>query len=212
MYSDPGDSVSIREDGLRLTMSAPKKPADAHAATDKKADDGSAKEKKKGGGKLLIGAFVSAVIVAETCVFFFLVPSGEEVAALAESRLIEAAEAKGLSKHDDHEEEHKIVEFDLESFGVAFVPNGSDRNHRVEFRLFGTLHAKDEDRMKALYEERKKRFRHRLLLEIRNASLDELNENQLGLIQRRILATSTELFGESILLSVGFQDYQVLEE
>ena len=66
--------------------------------------------------------------------------------------------------------------------------------------------------MKKLFEERQKRFRHRLLLDIRNATLDELNENQLGLIQRRILATSTELLGESILLSVGFQDYQVLEE
>jgi hypothetical protein len=193
-------------------MSAPKKNSDSHVSTDKKADEGTGTEKKKAGGKLLIGAFVSAVIIVETCVFFFLVPSGEEVAALAESRLIEAAEAKGLTKHADHEEEHKIIEFELGHFGVAFVPNGSDRNHRVEFRLFGTLHAKDGDRMKALFEELQKRLRHGLLLVILNATLDELNENQLGLIQRRILATSTELFGESILLSVGFQDYQVLEE
>ncbi|MDZ4851642.1 MAG: dihydrolipoamide acetyltransferase [Pirellulaceae bacterium] len=193
-------------------MSAPKKAAEAHAAPAKKAEEGAAPEKKKGGGKLLIGAFVSAVIIAETGVFFFLVPSGEEVAALAESRLIEAAEAKGLTKSDSHEEEHKVIEFDLGSYPLVFVPSGSDRNHRVEFRLFGTLLAKDEARMKELFEEKKFRFRHRLLLEIRNSSLDELNENQLGLIQRRILATSTELLGEAILLSVGFQDYQVLEE
>lgn len=193
-------------------MSAPKKAAQAHAAPAKKAVEGAAPEKKKGGGKLLIGAFVSAVIIAETGVFFFLVPSGEEVAALAESRLIEATEAKGLTKSDNHEEEHKVIEFDLGSYPLVFVPNDSDRNHRVEFRLFGTLLAKDEARMKELFEEKKFRFRHRLLLEIRNSSLDELNENQLGLIQRRILATSTELLGEAILLSVGFQDYQVLEE
>jgi len=193
-------------------MSAPKKAADSKAAPVKKADEAVGTEKKKGGGKLLIGFFVSAVIIAETGVFFFLVPSGEEVAALAESRLIEAAEAKGLTKSDHHADEHKVIEFDLGTYPVSFIPNGSDRNHRVEFRLFGTLHAKDEARMKELYKEREGRFRHRLLLEIRNATLEELNENQLGLIQRRILATSTELLGEAILLSVGFQDYQVLEE
>ncbi len=193
-------------------MSAPKKAADSHAAPDKKVEEAAGTEKKKGAGKLLIGVFVSAVIIAETGVFFFLVPSGEEVAALAESRLIEAAEAKGLTKSDHHDDEHKVIEFNLDTYGVSFIPNGSDRNHRVEFRLFGTLHAKDEARMKELYKEREGRFRHRMLLEIRNATLEELNENQLGLIQRRILATSTELLGEAILLSVGFQDYQVLEE
>lgn len=192
-------------------MSTPKKAPSAHDASEKKADDAGT-EKKKGGNKLLIGAFVSAVIIAETGVFFFLVPSGEEVAALAESRLIEAAEAKGLTKADDHEDEHKVIEFELGSYGPSFVPNGSDRMHRIEFRLFGTLHAKDKTHMKELFEERQGRFRHRLNLEIRNATLAELNENQLGLIQRRILATSNELLGEAILLSVGFQDYQVLEE
>ncbi len=44
------------------------------------------------------------------------------------------------------------------------------------------------------------RFRHRLMLEVRNATMDELNENQLGLIQRRILATSIEIWEEPILL------------
>lgn len=196
------------------SMSAPAKHEEAPAA-DAKGGAGHAAPEKKGGGlagKLLMGAFVSAVIVVETGVFFFMVPSGEDVAALAESRLIEAAEAKGLTKHDEKEEDHRIVEFDLGAYPVAFVPAGSDRPHRVEFRLFGTLHAKDEARLKELFAERQGRFRHRLMLEIRGASLDELNENQLGLIQRRILATSTELLGEAILLSVGFQDYQVTEE
>jgi hypothetical protein len=188
--------------------------AKTHQDASKPAAEGhtGAEPKKKGGGKLLIGAFISAVIIAETAVFFFLVPSGEEVAALAESRLIEAAEAKGLTKEDEDQEEFKIVEFDLGSYSAPFTPNGSDRNHRVEFRLFGTLHKKNEARLQELFEERQGRFRHRLTLEIRSATLEELYENQLGLIQRRILATSNELLGEAILLSVGFHDYQVMEE
>jgi len=196
-------------------MSAPKKTDTPVAAPSPKENPKEAHAAPSGGGimgKLVIGAFVSAVIIVETGVFFFLVPSGKDVAALAESRLIEAAEVKGLAKSESKEEELRIVEFDLGAYGVSFVPSNSDRLHRVEFRLFGTLHAKDEAKMKALYEERQGRFRHRLLLEIRSATIDELHENQLGLIQRRILATSTELLGEAILLSVGFQDYQVLDD
>ncbi len=190
-------------------MSAKKK---ADSPSPEKSGQEAEKPAKKGSGKLLIGAFISAVLIAETAVFFFLVPSGEEVAALAESRLIEAAEAKGLIKKEGDDEGLKIVEFDLESFSAPFTPAGSDRNHRVEMNLFGTLYLKDKKRLEELFAERKGRFKHRLNLEIRSSTLEELEENQLGLIQRRILATSNELLGEPILLSVGFHDYQVIEE
>ena len=170
-----------------------------------------------GGGlksKLLVGVFVSGVVIAETIVFFLMVPSGEEVAALAESRLIAVAQKIDAKKGKEHgnEEKDAIAELDLGIYSVSFVLPGADHNFRVEFKLFGTLNSADEPHLQALFTEREKRFRHRMLLEIRNASLQELQENQLGLIQRRVLATSTELLGEPVLLSVGFSDYQVLEE
>ena len=194
-------------------MSAPSKPKAETPA--KPAHSPDAKTGGGGGlkGKLLIGAFVSAIVIAETFVFFFMVPSGEEVAALAESRLIAVAqEIDAKKKQESSHEEDSIVEFDLGTYSVSFVPPGADHSYRVEFRLFGTLHGKDQEHLQALFLERQNRFRHRMLLEIRNASLQELEENQLGLIQRRVLATSTELLGEAILLSVGFADYQVLED
>lgn len=206
---------------IRQNMSAPKKPkAEAPAKHDKDGHGAEgAPEAKKGGGlkgKLLIGAFVSFIVVAETVVFFFMVPSGEEVAALAESRLIAVAQEIDSKKTQEqaHDDSDAIVEFffGTEPFSVSFIPPGADNPYRVEFELFGTLRKADEEKLKALYEERVGRFKARMLLEIRNASLQELQENQLGLIQRRVLATSTELLGEPILLSVGFSKYQVLEE
>jgi hypothetical protein len=163
-------------------------------------------------GKLMIAAFVSIVIIAETLVFFFMVPSGEEVAALAEARLISAAREVDASQDEKAEEPEKVVEYDLGTYSVSFVPPGADHNYRVEFRLFATVNAEDKDRLQTLMDERQFRYRHRMILEIRNASLQELSENQLGLIQRRILATSTEVLGEPILLSIGFNDYQVIED
>lgn len=204
----------------RHIMSAPKKEK---AASAKDNDPGSgasgskaAGAKSAGGGmkgKIVIGVFVSLVVIAETFVFFFLVPSGEEVAALAETRLIAIAqEIDSKTQQDDTVDEDKIVEFDLGTHGVSFRPAGADKNYKVEFRLFGTLHSSDLEHMQELFLERELRFRYRMMLEIRNASMQELEENQLGLIQRRVLATSTELLGEAILLSVGFADYQVLED
>ena len=194
-------------------MSVKNKPAAAAApATQAAAPSGDKPAKSGKLSKLAIGGFLAAVVVAETLVFFLMVPSGDEVAALAEARLIQQADIDHMMQHHHEDDEQRVVEFDLGSYGVSFIPAGSDRQHRVEFKLFGTLQAKDLDKMKQLFASREGRFRHQLILEIRNSSIDELLENQLGLIQRRILATSTELLGEAILLSVGFQDYQVIED
>lgn len=199
--------------------------------------------------RIIIAAFVCGVIIVETLVFFFLVPSGEEVAALAEHRLIEKAGASshgsisgksgaasghdgahGASSHgtDNHgsnshgagshgdgtekKDENRTIEQDLGTFNISFIPAGSDLPYRVEFKLYGELIAKDLPHLEELLSEKVGRFRNRLILEIRNASLQELQENQLGLIRRRILATSTELLGEPILINVGFHDYQVIED
>lgn len=200
-------------------MSAPKKAktdAPVKEAKDGKGGAHAAPTTATGGGlkgKLLVGTFVSGIVIAETFVFFFLVPSGEEVAALAESRLIAVAqEIDAKSKQEHSDDKDHIIEFPMENHSISFIPPGADHNYRVEFALFGTIHAKDKEHMQALYDERRNRFKHRMQLEIRNATLQELQENQLGLIQRRVLATSTELLGEAILLSVGFSEYQVLED
>lgn len=165
--------------------------------------------------KLFVSGLVASVIVAETFIFFFMVPSADDVAALAEARLIDKVEKKmektGEEKINDPE---AIKEFALGTYGIVFTPPGSDRNYRVEFRLFGTVKDKNEKELERLYAERQGRFHHRMMLEVRNATMDELSENQLGLIQRRILATSNDILGadDPILLGVGFNDYQLIEE
>ena len=163
--------------------------------------------------KILVSGFIATVIVAETLIFFLMVPTADDVAALAEARLIDKVEASMTEDGEEKiEDAESIMEFQLGEYGIAFTPPGSDRIHRVEFVLFGTVKAKDKARLEELYTARQGRFRHRMMLEVRNATMDELNENQLGLIQRRILATSNEILDEPILLGVGFDNYQVYEE
>ncbi len=100
----------------------------AETAKDVKAaahGDAAPTESKKGGGlagKLLVAAFVSGIIITETFVFFFLVPSGEQIALLAEQRLIaQAQEVDAKEKEHKHEDE-EIVEFHFPVIMVHFKP------------------------------------------------------------------------------------------
>jgi len=166
--------------------------------------------------KLFVSGLVASVVIAETFIFFFMVPSADDVAALAEARLIEKVE-KSMKKDGEEkkvDDPNAIKEFPLGTYGVVFTPPGSDRNYSLEFRLFGTVKAKDQKELERLFTERQGRFNHRMILEVRNATMDELTENQLGLLQRRILATSNDILGADspILLGVGFNDYQLREE
>jgi hypothetical protein len=163
--------------------------------------------------KILISGFIGIVVVAETLIFFLLVPSADDVAALAEARLLDTLEAK---MQNDGEEvidsSEKILEFPLGDYGAVFTPPGSDRDYNVEFSLFGTVKEKDQKRLEELFAERKGRFRDRMLNEIRVATLDELSESKLGLLRRRIFATSNEILEEPILLGIGLDNFQKREE
>ncbi|RMF43587.1 MAG: dihydrolipoamide acetyltransferase [Planctomycetota bacterium] len=165
--------------------------------------------------KLLVGGFVSFVLLAETAIFFLMVPSADEVAVLAEAKILEQVEAKMEADGEQTvEDENDLIDFPLGEYGVTFIPPGADREYRVEFQLYGSIHAKDEKKLQEIYSKKKATFQHRIMLEIRNATVDELMENQLGLIQRRLLATSNEVLseGEPIILGVSLPGYLVMED
>ncbi len=79
-------------------MSAPKKNA-LRAATPTKEGEAEAPKRRRGAVSSSSEPLSVLSLLSRRRLLLF-VPSGEEVAALAESRLIEAAEAKGLAKKD----------------------------------------------------------------------------------------------------------------
>jgi flagellar basal body-associated protein FliL len=171
--------------------------------------------KSGSGKKLIMVGVVSALVVVETAFFFLMVPSGEEVAAMAEARLIERLAENDSPQASDGGgggEHAKSIEVPLGADALVFNPLESDRPYRLDFRLFGTIQASHKERFESLMEQRKGRFRNRLILELRGCTLEELNEHQLGLIQRRILATTNQVLGEPIVETIGFEEYQVMED
>jgi hypothetical protein len=162
--------------------------------------------------KAAMVGFVSLVVLAETALFFLLVPSAEEVAALAEARLIRSVQEGQQAEADRIDEENAHDEYDLGMFGETFSPIDSARRYRLEFRLFAIVRRKDIPRLKDEYAAKEGRLRHAIRMKVRNSAMEELEDNQLGLLQRRILATCNELLSDNFLLSVGFHDYQLTEE
>ncbi|TWU03270.1 dihydrolipoamide acetyltransferase [Neorhodopirellula pilleata] len=160
----------------------------------------------------MVIAFVGLIVVIETAMFFFLVPSAEQVSALAEAQLIESVQDGAEEAEKEASDENRVEEFELGTFGETFSPIDSDRSFRVELRLYGLIRAKNRSAMTKEFETKNGRLRHEIRRKIRNSELSELQDNQLGLLERRILTTCNHLLDEDMLLGVGFHDYQLIED
>lgn len=168
--------------------------------------------KPPGKSRTLVIGFVSLVVLFETAMFFFLVPSAEEISALAEARLVQSVQETKEQADQKSVDDEKVEEFSLGMFGETFSPIDTERNFRVEMKLYGLVRKKNADALKTEFESKQGRLRHAVRMKIRNSELAELQENQLGLLQRRILTTCNHLIEGDLLLGVGFNDYQVTEE
>jgi len=160
----------------------------------------------------MVIAFVGMIVVIETAMFFFLVPSAEQVSALAEAQLIDSVQEGAEEAEKEASDENRVEEFELGTFGETFSPIDTDRSFRVELRLYGLIRSKNRDVMTREFETKNGRLRHEIRRKIRNSELSELQDNQLGLLERRILTTCNHLLDEDMLLGVGFHDYQLIED
>lgn len=167
---------------------------------------------KQGGKTGLVVGFVGAIVLLETALFFFMVPSAEQVSALAEQQLIQSVQEGAEEALEEASDENKEIEFQLGSFGETFTPAGTQQSYRVEIRLYGLIRNKNQDLMNEEFADKEGRIRHAIRMKIRNSDLEELQDNQLGLLQRMILTTCNHLLSEDMLLGIGFHDYQLIPE
>ena len=165
-----------------------------------------------GSGRGLVIAFVAVVVLLETAMFFFMVPSAEEVSAVAEAKLIKSVQAGEQAAADKASDENEVTEIEIGMFGETFSPIDTEASYRVELRLFGLVRKKNQAALAAELQQKQGRLRHAIRLKIRNSELAELQDNQLGLLERRILTTCNHLLNEDWLLGVGFNDFQLIEQ
>jgi flagellar FliL protein len=177
---------------------------------------GTAPAAKRGGmgGKLVVAGFMAGVVGLECIVAYFMFPSPEEVAALAE-RNIQKTLPTAVDAHPDDPNQamlEPVEEVDLGEYSVTVTqPNGASAL-RVDFHLFGTAPEKETEHVKTLVERHINRFRDLVLFEIRNSSPNDLADPGLALIKRRILEKSNTLFGSPLLKSIVFSQFSYFEQ
>ena len=164
------------------------------------------------GGRGMIIAFVSIVILMETAMFFFFIPSADEVSALAEERLLDSIQQGENTTKKQINDENLIKEFPLGKFGETFSPQDTELTFRVEIELYGLVKEKFREQLSLEHEGKQGRLRHAIRTRIRNSDLEELSKNNLGLLERRILTECNHLLADDLLIGVGFKSYQLIEQ
>ena len=163
--------------------------------------------------KLLIVAFMAGIVGVECAIAYFLIPDAEQVAEIAERKMA-ARLPKSLSDEQAGSEgsTRDTVEINLGEYSVTVTQPISTTTLRVDFKLVGTLLEEDEEEVTAAFDRQVHRFRDQILFEIRNSEPADLADPGLGLIKRRILEKSTNVFGKPLLKSVVFSQFSYVEQ
>lgn len=172
---------------------------------------------KSGGGmmgKLMIAGFMGAVIAVECLLAYLFIPTPSEVAALAEEnmtkKLPSSLAADELAATQDEGKE--MAEVQLGDYSLTISERNSSTALRADFTLAGIVLMPDESAFMNLMEKNAARFREIVLYEFRNSEREDLDDPQLGLIKRRILERSNNLFGKPILKGILFPDFSYIEQ
>jgi hypothetical protein len=118
-----------------------------------------------------------------------------------------AAAGHGAAHGEGHE--HEV---DLGKFNLMIHQPAADVTLRINFHLIGIVAEKDHHEFTELLAKNQHRLRDHVLSEIRNSETSDLTDPGLGLIKRRILATSNELLGTPILHTIVFSDFSFVEQ
>ncbi|MFG0263037.1 MAG: dihydrolipoamide acetyltransferase, partial [Novipirellula sp. JB048] len=115
---------------------------------------------KAGVGRGLVIAFIGVIVLLESAMFFLLVPSAEQVSALAEATLIKSVQQDEIESEKKTVDENQVMEIELGTFGETFSPIDTEREYTIELRLYGLIRKKNAAAMKTELAEKQGRIRH----------------------------------------------------
>jgi len=104
------------------------------------------------------------------------------------------------------------VEVDLGEFAVTAFEPVAAVEWRIEFRLCATVDADRVTEFTALLEKNRHRFRDLVISIIRGADYQDLTDPALTLIKRKILEKTNRTLGESLVGTILFSDFSVVEQ
>lgn len=161
---------------------------------------------------LKIGAFIAVVLSIECLIAFLLIPSADDVAAMAESRYGRDQIASDPVETVTDEEDELTVEVDLGQYSVTAFQPLSDTTLRIDFHLFGTVATEDEEQFQTLFAKNKNRLREQVIVTIRSSEVNDLTDAGLGLIKRRLQDKINRTLSKPLVKEVIISEFAFIEQ
>lgn len=165
---------------------------------------------------LMAGSFLALIIGVECAVAYYVFPTAEDIATLAQAQ--QAVKGDALPAATAVPEESELLdlkerlEISLGEFAVTSYQPLSNTTLRIDFQLYGVVLAEDADGLMKLLDENKHRYREQVLVIMRSAEMTDLTDAGLGLIKRKILEKTNRVLGRAILEEVIFSDFSFVEQ
>lgn len=167
-------------------------------------------------GKLKIAGLLLGIVLIECAAAVFFLPSAAETEAMAADVAHAKAETAPLPEDTKlfpaAEPGAPMVEVALGEFGVTSYQPLTNTTLRIDFQLYATVKAEDEEEFHPLFEKNKHRFREQVLVILRAAEMTDLTDAGLGLIKRRILEKTNRLLNEPLVQDVIVSEFSFLEQ
>jgi flagellar basal body-associated protein FliL len=161
-------------------------------------------------------AFVSILVIVQVVAAAMFIPSGEETAELAKQYV--AAEHGEAESEEAAEESHAAAhageetsEVELGHFNVTHFNPASNTTLSIDFELYGSVLAENEEEFHHLLEKNKVRVREQVIMTLHAAGSKELSDAGLGLIKRQILEKTNRALGHPMLREVLFSKFNFVE-
>jgi flagellar basal body-associated protein FliL len=162
-------------------------------------------------------AFVSILVIVQVVGASMFIPSAEDTEKLAKQYVAAGhGEAAAAGSHEPagHDEEHAgedTVEVDLGTYNVTHYNPASNATLSIDFELFGSVLAADQQEFEHLMEKNKVRVREQVILTLHAAESKDLSDAGLGLIKRQILEKTNRALGHPMLHEVLFSKFNFVE-
>jgi len=181
------------------------------------------KKKAKGPGLMTLikaVAFVSVIVLLQIAAASMIIPSADETATIAAELAAANLQEEGAAdtpKDAGGDSENPLLatgemtEVSLGSFHVLSqdIKTGSSTN--VDFDLFATVLADEENDFFDLFAANEHRIREQVQVTVRGADMTDFTDPTLGLIKRRILEKVNRALGKPLLHEAVFSKFSFEE-
>ena len=166
-------------------------------------------------GKIKIAVFLLVVILAEGGVAYFVLPSAEDTALMAQA-MLESAAGDDIVEETldpvDEDGEVPRIEVDLGEYGITSYQPLTNTTMRIDFHLYGTVLENDDSEFSSRFTDNEQRLRDHVLVVLRSAEEAELVDPGLGLIKRKIMERINQALGRPLLQEIIFSDFSLVEQ